>query len=89
MPRFGDVSKYSKLLREIEVHVPMDQMVLGRLRLDVNVIVEVLPADTVTLPVPASSSPWYRVTVYVPGFIMFLVKDPLKVKSVSSRSRLV
>lgn len=58
--------------------LPIDQIVLGRLRLDVNVIVEVLPADTETLPVPASSSPWYRVTVYVPGFIMFLVKDPLE-----------
>jgi hypothetical protein len=37
--------------------VPILQMVEGLLRFDVNVIVEVDPAVTVTEPVPASSSP--------------------------------
>jgi hypothetical protein len=59
--------------------VPMDQRVLGRLRLEVRVRVEVLPALTVTLPVPASSSPWKSVTVYVPGFMRSRLKLDLKV----------
>ena len=64
-------------LARLQNYLPIDQMVLGRLRVDDKVMEEVLPAVTVTLPDPASSSPWNRVTVYVPGFIMFLVNCPL------------
>jgi len=41
----------------------MDQIVLGLFRLELILIDEVPPELTVTVPVPASISPWNKVTV--------------------------
>jgi hypothetical protein len=46
-----------------ELRLPMDHRVVGLLRDEVKEIVDVLPALTVTVPEPASSSPWNSVTV--------------------------
>lgn len=43
---------------EIEPSVPIDQITEGLLNVVVNVIEEVFPALTVTVPDPAAISPW-------------------------------
>lgn len=43
--------------------VPMDHITAGLSKKEDKVIDDVLPAVTDTVPVPASSSPWNKVTV--------------------------
>jgi len=45
------------------MHLPIDQIVEGLLREEPKEMVDVWPALTLTVPDPASSSPWKRVTV--------------------------
>lgn len=49
------------------------------LSLEVRVNVEVLPAVTVTLPVPTASSSLYNVAVYVPGLTPLIENELLDV----------
>lgn len=61
--RFLLMGLVSTSIETTKMLLPMDQIVEGLLRDELKEIVDVLPALTLTLPEPASSSPWYNVTV--------------------------
>ncbi|CUA69927.1 hypothetical protein RSOLAG22IIIB_14150 [Rhizoctonia solani] len=55
---------------------PICQIRVGKLSLEVRLKLEVLPAETVTLPVATANSFLYNVAVYVPGLTPEIENDP-------------